>query len=121
MINRTKKYKAQEADAYPPIGMILKEYMQERRISAAAMGKKLGVTSSSFRAYFDRESLQMGIIWKISLALKHNFMAELGEQLPVRFITENEKKLLQQIEQKDLLIEKLENEIAVYRKVIVLK
>jgi hypothetical protein len=50
--------------------------------------------------------------------MKHNFIAQLDEYLPYRFKTIREKALLQQLAEKDAVIQKTEIQLKAIRKTI---
>lgn len=57
-------------------------------------------------------------LWKLSLVLKHNFVAQLGEYLPYRFETIREKALKQELVEKNAIIQKMEIQLEVFRETI---
>jgi len=125
MIDRRKKHKIQGSYGYPHIGNRLQTYFAEEKINKAALARELGVTSSVVSRYLTQQSLQLGILWKISLATKHNFMAEIIEQFPVNYETKKDREKETLLEEKDILlrekedkIKMLEAELAVYRRIV---
>jgi hypothetical protein len=68
--------------------------------------------------YFKKDSLQFAIIWKLSMVMKHNFIAQLSEYLPYRFETRREKALLEQLAEKEAIIQKMEIQLEVFRETI---
>lgn len=65
--------------------------------------------------YFKQPSFQFNILWRISLAVKHNFLMELGEQLGIAYETKAEKALKAQLLEKEEYIKELESQLKVYR------
>jgi hypothetical protein len=82
------------------------------------MARALGIHSTELNDYFKRNSLQFAILWKLSMVMKHNFIAQLGEYLPYRFKTIREKALLEQLAEKDAVIQKTEIQLKVIRETI---
>ncbi|MGM8362264.1 hypothetical protein ACSV4D_10150, partial [Flavobacterium sp. ARAG 55.4] len=70
------------------------------------------------RDYFKKDSLQFAVLWKLSLVLKHNFLAQLGEYLPYRFETLQEKALKKELDEKNAYIQKLEIQLETLREMI---
>ncbi|MES2545995.1 MAG: hypothetical protein V4548_14015 [Bacteroidota bacterium] len=118
MIDRKKKYKTQPIDAYPHIGKLLNHHIENHHINKTQLSQQLGIASSNISDYTKRESLQLGIIWKISLALKHNFMAVLAEAMPVPYATKKELELTQQVMEQKELIKDLQKELEVYSRIL---
>ena len=56
-------------------------------------------------------------MWRISLAVKHNFLMELGEQMDIPYETKTEKALKAQLQEKEEHIKLLENELRVYKQI----
>lgn len=109
----------------PHNGAIVQKYMTEHKVNRAALGRKINSAGSTILKYFESPSLQTGIFWKLSIALQHNFLAELAEQLPVDYTTAKEVRLRQEIEtfkEKIALlekeIEKKDIELSVYKEVV---
>ncbi|MDR3653893.1 MAG: hypothetical protein P4L34_13100 [Paludibacter sp.] len=113
-----KKHKLQPTNPYPHNGNVLKEYFTKHAVNCAELARQLGVSGSSVFQYFESQSLQLGILWKISLALKHNFVAELGEQLSVEYISLREKKLQEQVETLQKELQNLNIELGVYKNIV---
>jgi hypothetical protein len=68
--------------------------------------------------YCKRDTLQFAVLWKLSLALKHNFIAQLGEYLPHRFETIREKALKEELAEKEAIIQKMEIQMETMREMI---
>jgi hypothetical protein len=52
------------------------------------------------------------------LALKHNFIAQLGEYLPYRFETIREKALKEELAEKEAIIQKMEIQMETLQQLI---
>lgn len=113
-----KKNKLVSTNAYPHNGEVLKKYFKEHNVNRAELARQLGVSPTTVMRYFDSQSLQLGILWKISLALKHNFVAELGEQLTVDYVTACEIDLKNQLAELKKQMEKMEIELSVYKNIV---
>ena len=104
--------------AMPHNGKLLADYIQNNRINRAELARKLNKSNTSVYQYAESPSLQMNILWKTSLALNYNFLAELGELLPVNYITVREKELQKQVETLQRELEKLNIELGAYKNIV---
>ena len=102
----------------PHNGKFLTDYVLKNDINRAALARKMNVSNTSVYQYAVSPSLQMSILWKASIALNHNFVAELGELLPVKHKTGNEIQLEEEIKALEARMEKLNLELSVYKDVI---
>ena len=102
----------------PHNGKLLTDYLLKNDINRAGLARKMYVSNTSVYQYAGSPSLQMSILWKASIALNHNFVAELGELLPVKHKTGNEIQLEEEIKALEARIEKLNLELSVYKDVI---
>ena len=111
-----KKYLIQGASPYPHIGRLIEKKMNEKKINNTQMAKRMGVNSTTIAGYFEQPSVQMGILWKIGIALDHNFFGDLVSHFPVKM---NDDVALQQaLKEKDDEILDLKKEIAIYKGIL---
>mgnify|MGYP003616581138 FL=1 len=113
-----KKNKLVSTNAYPHNGEVLKQYFTKHNVNRAELARQLGVSPTTVMRYFDSQSLQLGILWKTSQVLKHNFVAELGEQLMVDYATVREIELENQLAELKKQLEKMEIELSVYKNIV---
>jgi hypothetical protein len=92
----SKKYKVQDTNLYPHIGQFLLHYFDKNNINRAHLSRQLDIAESTATRYLYQESIQFGILWKMSVALKHNLLADLASLLPIEYCTPKEKE--QQLE-----------------------
>lgn len=111
MIDSRKKYQLQASVAYPHVGKLVEKYLNENMSNRTYVARQLGVTPSSVKRYFDSASLQLGILWKLSLITNHNFVTELGAQLPIDYTTPKEAELQNQIKALQEKVDGLQKEI----------
>ena len=102
----------------PHNGKLLTDYLLKNDINRAGLARKMNVSNTSVYQYAGSPSLQMSILWKASIAHNHNFVAELGELLPVKHKTGNEIQLEEEIKALEAQLEKLNLELSVYKDVI---
>ena len=110
----TKKYKAQGTVSYPHIGQFLRHHFTKHGVNRAKLSRELGVARLVLLpVYMTQGSLQFGILWKISVALNYNLLADLASRLPIAFVTPREKALETELKaaQEELNALKLENKI----------
>jgi transcriptional regulator with XRE-family HTH domain len=108
-----KKYQTQGSVSYPHIGQFLRQYFAKYGVNRAAVARELGVADSTATGYMAQESLQFGILWKISVAINRNLLADLASRLPIPFATPREIALETELKavQEELNALKLENKI----------
>ena len=111
MIDSRKKYQLQASVAYPHVGKLVEDYLNNNMSNRTYVARQLGVAPSTVSRYFDNVSLQLGILWKLSLITNHNFITELGAALPVDYVTPKEQELQNQIKTLQEQIEGLQKEI----------
>jgi hypothetical protein len=118
MINTDRKYKKDLGEQYPLIGNFIHYHIIQNKIKKADVARALGILPTGLNDYFKRDSLQFAILWKLSTVMKHNFIAQLGEHLPYTFETTREKALLEQLAEKDAIIQKMEIQLEAIRETI---
>ena len=118
MENTTKDNSVAATDSFPHNGALLTNYILKHNVNRADLARRLNITAPSVYNYAGSSSLQLYILWKASLALKHNFVAELGDLLPVKFETVCEKELREQVESLQKELEKLSLELSIYKTIV---
>jgi len=104
--------------AMPHNGKLLTDYVLNNRINRAELARKLNKSNTSVYQYAESPSLQMNILWKASLALDHNFVAELGDLLPVAHRSKHETELENKIITLETELEKLKFELSIYKNIV---
>ena len=107
-----------QAEQYPIIGNFIHYHITQQSQTKSEIAKAMGIAPKGLRAYFKRDTLQFAVLWKLSLVLKHNFLAQLGEYLPYRFETIQEKALKKELQEKNDYIQKLEIQLETLREII---
>lgn len=103
---------------YPINGNMIKYYLTSNNINKTQVAKKMGILPTTLFHYFRQDSLQLGILWKLSKVLNHNFLIQMGEYLQIPFETQAEKKLKQTVAEKEVLIQQMEMKITIYEKML---
>jgi hypothetical protein len=117
----TKKYKIQDNTIYPHIGNFLRAHFAKNGVNKAAISRKIDVVDSATTRYLYQESIQFGILWKISLALNHNLLADLATRLPIPFATAREKELEKELQTLQQELDKLKIENTTFKSVLLNK
>lgn len=113
----SKKTKV-EVNMPPHIGKMIEKKVKESGKSKASIAAMLGVSPIGFARYFEQSSVQFRILWKISIALKHNFLAELIDYLPQETRDQSQSNFQKTIESQAQEIADLKKEIAIYKSIL---
>ena len=117
MLDFTKRYQKKRNDDPNDLGNYVRWHIEQNKIKKLSIAKYLDVSPTTLNQYFKQSSFQFSILWRISLAVKHNFIMELGEKLNIAYETKAEKELKAQLLQKEKEIEKLETQLEVYKQI----
>lgn len=71
----------------PHIGTMLKNFYVERKVNKAGLARAIVKNKSTVQTYDTRSSLPCRVLWDISVAVQHNFFADLAAQLPQAYTT----------------------------------
>ena len=115
MPNNTIKHSFDRGEEYPLIGNFIHYHISQQPKTKNEIARALGIQPKGLGEYCKRDTLQFAILWKLSLVMKHNFIAQLGEYLPYRFESIREKALKEELAQKDALIQKMEIQLETFR------
>ena len=67
---------------YPHTGKMLGAAVKKQQVRKSALAPALERSFTTVNGYFKRASIQTSILWELSLALKHNFFADMAAALP---------------------------------------
>lgn len=112
------KYKIQGEHPYPHIGKLVRLKVKERRITYADMARRMGINPSVFQEYMKQESIQLGVLWKIGIALEYNFLVDLMENLPEHILNSSKSVFQLTIEKQASEIENLKKDIEIYKSIL---
>ena len=118
MTGNNRKYKNDLGESYPLIGNFIHYHIIKHKIKKSDVSRSLGILPTGLNDYYKRDSLQFAILWKLSMVMKHNFIAQLGEYLPYRYETKREKTLLEQLAEKEAIIQKMEIQLEAIKETI---
>ncbi len=115
MTTPTKSINNQTKDGFQHNGKMLEGYFKQYSINKAELSRKMGLSPSTIQRYLEGDSLQFRILWKLSIALKHNFLAELTAQLPSEIVDniKSERELALEME-----LEKVKFELSIYKNIV---
>lgn len=71
----------------PHTGSILKTFLGRKRVPKALLAQKLGYNTTCVYAYFKRPTMQVALLWKLSILLDHNFFKDIAALLPADLST----------------------------------
>ena len=98
MIDNQKRYQKKRDDDPKHLGNYIKWHLESNKIKKKSVSDFLNVQAITLNRYFKQPSFQFSILWRISLAVKHNFLMQLGEELNIPYETKAEKELKTQLE-----------------------
>ena len=117
MIDNGKRYQKKRKEDPKPLGNYIQWHIEQNKIKKLSVSRYLDITPNSLNQYFKQTSFQFIILWRISQAVKHNFLMELGEQLGIAYKTKAEKALKAQLQEKEEHIKELESQLKVYKQI----
>ena len=79
--------KTQQKLTLPHIGNILTTFYKTRKINKTALARAIHRAKPTVHKYDTRSSLQCNVLWDISVAVQHNFFADLAAKLPPTYTT----------------------------------
>lgn len=112
MTDSRKKYSIQTSIAYPHVGQLIGGYLNTHISNSARLARELGVLPTTLSRYSLSQSLQLGILWKLSLVMNHNFLLEIGSLLPMDYPTPGAINLQHQLQEKQNEVDSLQNDLS---------
>ncbi|MBK5214672.1 MAG: hypothetical protein JJE55_13535 [Flavobacteriaceae bacterium] len=107
----------------PHIGNMLRTHLKKHRLFRSVLARMLGRDYAVVLKFEKKDSLQCSLLWELSMAIKHNFFADLAAQLPPDFSTDApdptlpfQERIAALEEENRLLNAKVETLMAVVRK-----
>ncbi len=118
MERNAQKYRQTQTGDAPDLGNFIHWHINQNGIKKKVLSEQLRVLPTTVNKYFKQESLQFTILWRISKALQHNFLMELGEKwLKIPYQTQKEIDLQNQLDQKTTEINLLKAQLQVFREI----
>ena len=112
-----KKFLEKRDNDPPPLGNFVNYHIYINKIKKKKVSEYLNVLPTTLHGYFQQSSFQFAILWRISQAVQHNFLMELGERLAIPYETKAEKELKAQLAEKEKEIETLQMQLDVFRQI----
>ena len=117
-MGREQKYLAKGENDHPDLGNFVHWYILEFQLKKKDIADALQILPTTLNQYFKKRSMQFGILWRLSQAMKFNLVMAIGEHLDIPFETKVEKALRAELAEKEALIKTMEIELGVYRKIV---
>ncbi|TDP61015.1 hypothetical protein BC748_0623 [Flavobacterium dankookense] len=117
MIDTSKRYQKMRDNDPNDLGNYIQWHIEQNKIKKKSVSDYLNIQPNTLNQYFKQKSFQFSILWRISLAVKHNFLMQLGEELGIAYETKAEKELKAQLLEKEAEIEKLKTQVEVYKEI----
>lgn len=118
MMKKSQKYLEKREGDCPSIGNFVHWHILELKLKKKSISDELNIIPTTLNHYFKRESLQFGIVWRLSKAMKFNLLIAIGEHLNIPYETRAEATLRTELAAKDEQIKALEIELGIYRKIV---
>jgi hypothetical protein len=112
-----KKFQQKRESDAPPLGNFINWHFQQNKIKKKNIGDFLQIRPNTLSQYFKQSSFQFAILWRVSQAVQHNFLMELGERLAIPYETKAEKELKNQLAENEKQIETLQTQLDVFKKI----
>ena len=112
-----KKFQQIRENDAPPLGNFINWHFQQNKIKKKDIAAFLQIRPTTLTQYFKQPSLQFAILWRISRAVQHNFIMELGERLAIPYETKAEKELKAQLAEKEKQIETLQTQLNLFKQI----
>ena len=117
-MEKDKSKTTKQGNMHPDMGNFIHYHILQHKIKKADVARAIQVAPTSLNEYFKKHSLPFTTLWKLSLAMEHNFITQLGEYFPVPYETKREKALKEQLAEKDAIIQKMEIQMEVYERLL---
>lgn len=112
------KYLQRKDSDAPHLGNFIQWHIEQNHVKKTNVSEALQVLPSTVNQYFRQSSFQFTILWRISQAVQHNFLMELGEKwLKIPYQTQKETDLQNQLDQKNTEIELLKAQLQIFREI----
>lgn len=107
-----------EQNHFPHLGKLIEKKTRETNKSNASIAASIGVSPIGYARYFEQSSIQFRILWKISIALKYNFLADMMDYLPEDVLHNSQSSYKETIEAQANEIADLKKEIEIYKSIL---
>ncbi len=109
-----RKYKDSIKNPHPHLGSMIRKVMEQKGLSKSYVAREMNITHNTLWAYFKKNSIQFGILWKLCIVLDYDFLSEIQRYYPKELpLLPNAK--LQELESK---VAELEQANAIYKELL---
>ena len=115
------KTNANTENKLPHMGTLIKNKIDEQKISYAEVCRRMNITQPTINGYFIQDTLQTRIIWKLSQAIDYNLFTDIIKLLPEELQNSNKTSFQETIRSQQKEIEDLKKEIAIYKEILIKK
>jgi transcriptional regulator with XRE-family HTH domain len=112
------KYLEKGENDHPALGNFVNWFLAEKHLKKKDIADKLGIHPSTLQQYLKQQSVQFGIMWRLSQAMNYNLIMDLAERLNIDFETKTEKQLRAELAEKEDLIKTMEIQLGLYEKLM---
>ena len=120
-MDRTKKYLRESQTPHLDIGRAIEQILKEKNLTHAEVARRVGVHQSAFKRYLGKPSMQVGVLWNVSLALDYNFFGDVMSDLPEKVFNNNNAPFFATLQEQAKTIEDLKKEIEIYKNTLKLR
>ncbi|MBN2766022.1 MAG: hypothetical protein JXR27_06575 [Paludibacteraceae bacterium] len=99
------------AKPMPHNGKLIESYALSRNFNRAELSRALSRNVNTVYRYAGSPSLQMRIMWNLSILMKHNFIGDLANKLEIDFETPKEIELKERLQKLEYEIQEMERTI----------
>ncbi len=117
-MGREQKYLEKGENDHPALGNFVHWYILELHLKKKDISEALNILPTTLNQYFKNRSMQFGILWRLSQAMKFNMVMAIGEHLDIPFETKVEKALRAELAEKEERIKTMEIELGVYGRIV---
>lgn len=117
MKDRTKRYLQPLPNDPLHIGNMIAWMIQEKHLKKATIAQQLNIAPTTLNQYFKQSSVQVGILWRLSIAMDYNLLADVAERLSVSFETKKEATLKKILSEKEEELKTLKTELNLLKKI----
>lgn len=117
-MKKPQKYLERGEGEHPDVGNFVHWYVLELNLKKRDISDAMNIIPTTLNQYFKNRSMQFGILWRLSQAMKFNLVMAIGEKLNIPFETKVEKELRAELAEKVARIKELEMEVGIYKRVV---
>ena len=117
-MNLTKKHQIQGDYPIPNLGQLIHKVIKEKGLTHAEVARRMGVKPNVVLQYTTQVTVQTAILWKLSIALEHNFLANIMDKLPEKTLNSFQSSFQKTIKNQENEILDLKKQIEIYKEIL---